>query len=573
MRPGGRPAGRETGGPNCRFVALQLGADAETIHAYADRQQTVSEHQSAHRLPRRGPAARPNPDPHRRSGPSKAVAHAWASVNGWIEACGCGVIGSLPNRGGFPPKAPVTSGRTSPLFDPTLGWSGRLCPVFRPVRTACPSVQARQAPQLLQPRRRHEARADQPVARQHRQPLAVGDIRLAPRYALDVSGIGNPDLHARRGQRSLHRLPEHPRTLHHHPLQVQTGQPASQPADAVPRHTCGTAASPTPRGRCRLRPAPCRSGSSCARRCPPPAAPCPAPPRDAGDPAPAAPSPAAPLPPPLPASSSVASFLPGCPHASGPRRCCRDAATPDGSGGEPPGDSSGHRGPGTFSSSASAAAGCRTHCGVRTEWLRPRCCTGSIEIAEKSTAYSATPCLQHDRHPVRLAFIPRGGVAAKRRNWIRPAGSARPWQSLCRKLGLERCKLLIAAERQKQRIVLLTHHVDVPRRFRDILWRHLGGQRDLDKVPLVVTADVLGGGGSTGGLQALSQHGRVPSRIIRRRSGTKSARGPPFRDRLLSRQRQMRMTARRAVRHQLFVSARLLVRCNSASARRRAASR
>ena len=30
-------------------------------------------------------------------------------------------------------------------------------------------------------------------------------------------------------------------------------------------------------------------------------------------------------------------------------------------------------------------------------------------------------------------------------------------------LGLERCKLLIAAERQKQRIVLLTHHVDDPR--------------------------------------------------------------------------------------------------------------
>ena len=25
----------------------------------------------------------------------------------------------------------------------------------------------------------------------------------------------------------------------------------------------------------------------------------------------------------------------------------------------------------------------RTHCGVRTEWLRPLCCTGSIEIAEK----------------------------------------------------------------------------------------------------------------------------------------------------------------------------------------------
>ena len=31
--------------PNLGFAALQLGADAETIHAYAGRQQTVSEHQ------------------------------------------------------------------------------------------------------------------------------------------------------------------------------------------------------------------------------------------------------------------------------------------------------------------------------------------------------------------------------------------------------------------------------------------------------------------------------------------------------------------------------------------------
>ena len=48
-------------------------------------------------------------------------------------------------------------------------------------------------------------------------------------------------------------------------------------------------------GRGRLQPAPCRSDSSCARRCPPPAAPYPAPPRDAGDSA--APSPAVPSPP------------------------------------------------------------------------------------------------------------------------------------------------------------------------------------------------------------------------------------------------------------------------------------
>ena len=35
----------EIDGEILRFVALQLGADAETIHAYAGRQQTVSEHQ------------------------------------------------------------------------------------------------------------------------------------------------------------------------------------------------------------------------------------------------------------------------------------------------------------------------------------------------------------------------------------------------------------------------------------------------------------------------------------------------------------------------------------------------
>ena len=35
----------EIDGEILRFAALQLGANAETIHAYARRQQTVSEHQ------------------------------------------------------------------------------------------------------------------------------------------------------------------------------------------------------------------------------------------------------------------------------------------------------------------------------------------------------------------------------------------------------------------------------------------------------------------------------------------------------------------------------------------------
>ena len=39
----------EIDGEILRFAALQLGAAAETIHAYARRQQTVSKHQQAHR--------------------------------------------------------------------------------------------------------------------------------------------------------------------------------------------------------------------------------------------------------------------------------------------------------------------------------------------------------------------------------------------------------------------------------------------------------------------------------------------------------------------------------------------
>ena len=49
MRPrvleGWRGAGCARPAAGSRFAALQLGADAETIHAYARRQQTVSEHQ------------------------------------------------------------------------------------------------------------------------------------------------------------------------------------------------------------------------------------------------------------------------------------------------------------------------------------------------------------------------------------------------------------------------------------------------------------------------------------------------------------------------------------------------
>ena len=133
--------------------------------------------------------------------------------------------------------------------------------------------------------------------------------------------------------------------------------------------------------------------------------------------------------------------------------------------------------------------------------------------------------------------------------------------------------LLVTGERQKQRILLLADHLDVAGGSRDVLRLHLVGQPDLDQVPLVAAADILDGGRSAGGLQTLSEHGRVPSRIIRRPGGRETTPWPPFRHRLLSRQLQMWMTARRAVRHHFFVSARLPARCNSASARRRAASR
>ena len=43
--PSRRPLEISTGRSILRFAALQVGADAETIHAYARRQQTVSEHQ------------------------------------------------------------------------------------------------------------------------------------------------------------------------------------------------------------------------------------------------------------------------------------------------------------------------------------------------------------------------------------------------------------------------------------------------------------------------------------------------------------------------------------------------
>ena len=94
-----------------------------------------------------------------------------------------------------------------------------------------------------------------------------------------------------------------------------------------------------------------------------------------------------------------------------------------------------------------------------------------------------------------------------------------------RESGFERCELLIIGERQKQRILLLADHLDVAGGFRDVLRLQLVGQRDLDEAPLVVTADVLGGGSIAGGVEALPEFRRVPSRIIRRPGGRETTPG------------------------------------------------
>jgi len=122
-----------------------------------------------------------------------------------------------------------------------------------------------------------------------------------------------------------------------------------------------------------------------------------------------------------------------------------------------------------------------------------------------------------------------------------------------RELGFERIELRLAAERQEQRIGLLTDHVNVAGGSRHILGRHLVGQRDLDETALVVASNVRRSGGLTRGLQTLSEQGRVALWIVWWRGRRKAATGPPFGNGLLPGQLQMRVTADGCVRHQLGV--------------------
>ena len=129
------------------------------------------------------------------------------------------------------------------------------------------------------------------------------------------------------------------------------------------------------------------------------------------------------------------------------------------------------------------------------------------------------------------------------------------------------------ANARRQRIVLLTHDVNVPRSFRDILWRHLVGQSEIlmrrrSSYPPTSSVATAARAACRRALSTVA----CRRGFIGRHGGRKTGPGPPFRDRLLSRQFQIGMTPR-AVRHQLFVSERLRVRCNSASARRWAAWR
>ena len=125
--------------------------------------------------------------------------------------------------------------------------------------------------------------------------------------------------------------------------------------------------------------------------------------------------------------------------------------------------------------------------------------------------------------------------------------------SQTREPGLERIELRLAAERQEQRIRLLTDHVNVAGGSRHILGRHLVGQRDLDQTALVVTADVRRGGCITRGLQTLAEQSGVSLWIVWWCGRRKAAPGSPFGNGLLPGQLQMRVTAAGFVRHQLGV--------------------
>jgi hypothetical protein len=98
--------------------------------------------------------------------------------------------------------------------------------VFLPGQDAGELLQlARNQPQLAEVGRRNEAAREQSGAGQDRQPLGIGDVRLAPRNPLDMPGVHHQGADARLLQCRIRTLPIDPRALHHHHVRLEAGHP------------------------------------------------------------------------------------------------------------------------------------------------------------------------------------------------------------------------------------------------------------------------------------------------------------------------------------------------------------
>ena len=82
------------------------------------------------------------------------------------------------------------------------------------------------APRLLR-HRGHEARANEAMGQQIRQPGGVIHVGLAPRHRLDVPGIGQHEFEAV-GKHGPDRLPVHAGGLHGDDSDARAGQPPGQ---------------------------------------------------------------------------------------------------------------------------------------------------------------------------------------------------------------------------------------------------------------------------------------------------------------------------------------------------------
>ena len=80
---------------------------------------------------------------------------------------------------------------------------------------------------LAHVRRRHNARAQQPVLQQLRYPFTVFDIRLATRHHLEMARIDQQQVHMA-FEDVPHRLPIHSRRFHRHMAHLPLVQPLKQ---------------------------------------------------------------------------------------------------------------------------------------------------------------------------------------------------------------------------------------------------------------------------------------------------------------------------------------------------------